>query len=105
MGASGDPVVLLGSSDVAAALGVGPAVVTNWIRRHADTPAPDFVRSNGSPLWRDLAEWHAWHERRQARRAARDRAAAVAELAAAERRVAEARAEVERLGLAESGPR
>ena len=62
------PVLLYGPADAADALGVAPAVVSNWMRRNVTppTPAPDYVRTNGAPLWASLEPWHAWQRARTA---------------------------------------
>lgn len=86
---SDQPVMIYTAADISVELGVSPAAVTNWTRRHADTPAPDFITPGGRPFWSDPAEWIAWHEARATRRAERA-ARRAAELAAeAERKAAE----------------
>lgn len=60
------PTTLYGPKDAADLLGVAPAVVSNWMRRNVTppTPAPDYVRTNGSPLWVSLDPWRAWQRAR-----------------------------------------
>lgn len=116
---------LHGTADVAEALGVSRAAVSNWKRRGVDIPAPDHVTVDGRAYWRDLAPWHTWHAARRAaaaeaaernahrkayyrdkvapgvaaRGAERARVRAAERLTRARAELAAAEAEAERLGL------
>lgn len=90
------PVRIYSAAEVSAELGVTPAAVSNWRRRHADAPAPDYVTGDGREYWADLAEWQAWHLARVARRRARAEASALAASRRAERAAEAARLAEER---------
>lgn len=51
-------------TDVAEALEVTAASITQWIRKHDDTPSPAFVRTTGAPLWDTLEAWIEWNTAR-----------------------------------------
>lgn len=57
------PVVLYGSADVAKALGVTRATVSNWLYRRDDWPLPTHTTPRGVLFWDDLAPWHEWAKR------------------------------------------
>lgn len=62
-----EPLELYGASAVARMLGVTRAAVSNWLTRHADTPAPfAVVRDVGdyaTLLWNDdgMHRWREWY--------------------------------------------
>lgn len=56
---------IYGSADVANALGVARNVVSNHLKRHADTPPAAFETPDGRKFWNDagIASWRVWHAR------------------------------------------
>lgn len=68
---------LYGTSYIGKMLGVTNASVSNWIKRHADTPKPFGVVKAPSQehyVWdeRGLQEWREWYEGRIEARARRE---------------------------------
>ena len=105
LAAAHEPMRIYGAADVADALGVTRAAVSNWRRRRADAPAPDYVDGAGVAYWSDLATWRAWYapilaERAEAAERRAAEAAGRAEDAAA---LARGRAEVARIVAARAG--
>lgn len=52
---------IFGAKDVAVALGVSKAAVSNWLYRYNDTPKPDFSTVDGRYFWKSLDAWIEWH--------------------------------------------
>jgi predicted transcriptional regulator len=74
-----EPALIFSQADVAQLLRVTPAAIGNYRSRYEDTPAPQYVGSDGRQFWsRDgMREWVAWQDALRARsRQARARSAA-----------------------------
>lgn len=58
---------IYGAADIAAALSVTRAAVSNWLIRDLDTPTPQFMTIDGRVFWDDagLAEWVRWERNRK----------------------------------------
>lgn len=58
------PITVYGSADVATALAVSRATVSNWLARYIDTPPPAYVTPDGRKFWDDAGvdAWRVWSD-------------------------------------------
>ncbi len=58
------PTVLYSAHDLARLFWVESCTVSNWSKRYADAPPPDFVTTGGKKYWLSLDDWKVWYARR-----------------------------------------
>lgn len=60
--------VIYGPSDIAVELGVSRQVISNYLARYDNTPAPAYETPGGQRFWdaKGLDRWRIWYNQRNA---------------------------------------